>query len=190
MSRRYVVNRSSLNDAKKIRETFMDAPAKKITDMHWEWPDVMVEVGTCEAVMYSSEKWQPNPSIMEDYKHLAEGPQRLLVTPGFIRMYDSPSRRLKVVGEEVELSQPMPDAFAVLSKILGIQTRLYEGTDDDFYLPEGDDGYYQIDIAGAQLGGAKHPGTGEVFLIVYTKHGVHCVIVGDKLDIQKDGIVG
>jgi hypothetical protein len=41
------------------------------------------------------------------------------------------------------------------------------------------------------LGGGKHPVTGEVFLFVYTKtHGVGMLITGERLGIEKDGIVG
>jgi hypothetical protein len=41
------------------------------------------------------------------------------------------------------------------------------------------------------LGGAEHPKTKEPFLFVYTASGgVHMMLTGPKLDIEKDGIVG
>ncbi len=189
----YMPNRSSsVERAREIRETFYDKPAERATPVRWQWPKRMREVGTCEAVMYTSDKWKPTGKF-EDYKHIAEGPQRLMVTDGFLRQYGSPGHKLQVVGPVIDLNPPMPDAFAVIAPILGVQTRLYEEKGDDgrYLLPNGnDDGYYQIDIPNAQLGGAEHPGTREKFLLVYTGSGVHCIIVGDELEIEPDGIAG
>lgn len=187
--RRYSVNaRDSVAAAREIRRKFHDKEAEKETPVPWDWPEELQEIGTCEAVMYASSKWQKNPHKIIDYKHVAEGPQRILVRPGFVQDHRG-NKALKVVGPRHELND-MPDAFAVLDKILGVQVRLYKGTDEDPQMPPGDDGYYQIDIPGAYLGAAKHPETGETFLIVYTNDGVHCLIVGEQLDVEKDGIVG
>lgn len=189
--RRYIENADSLREARRIRETFTDRPPERVETFNWDWPQSMVQVGTCEAVMYASDKWR-QAGDMQDYKHVAEGPQVLLVAPGFLREYESPRTKLPVCGPEVELDGPMPDAIAVLAPILGVQTKLY--VDDgggDYYLPNGDESLYQVDIANAWLGGAKHPATGQTFLIVYTKRGGPCCIVtGEILDIEKDGIVG
>ena len=188
----YEPNRSSIDDARRIRETFVDRPAEHEEPVPWKWPRAMQEIGSCEAVMYASDKWKPR-NHFEDYKHRAEGPQKLLVSPGFVRRYDNHRAALPVCGPRVELNRPMPDAFAVLAPILGVQTRLYEEEDADgqWRFPRGaDDGFYQIDIPGAELGAARHPATGEEFLLVYTRAGVHCVIIGDHLHISKDGIAG
>jgi hypothetical protein len=180
--------------ATAIREKFIDAPATKEQAMRWKWPREMQEVGRWQAgegaVMYASNKWQKNPSHVIDYKHLAEGPQRLLVLPGFLRDYHRPGSKVRVTGPMVELDGPMPDAFAVLAPILGIQARLYDGgTESEPELSE--DSLYQINIANATLGAARHTGSGQTFLFVYTeKEGPLCVITGDILDVEKDGIVG
>lgn len=188
--RRYIENADSLRAARRIRETFTDKPPEREELLQWDWPKSMLQVGTCESVMYASDKWRDHGDAI-DYKHVAEGPQVLLVTPGFLREYSSPGTQLPVCGPEVELDGPMPDSFAVLAKILGVQTKLYEEDDGGYYLPNGDETLYQVDIANAWLGGAKHPATGQTFLIVYTKkNGPCCLITGEILDIEKDGIVG
>lgn len=177
-----------------IREKFIDAPATKQETMRWRWPKVMQEVGEWEAgsgaVMYASNKWQRNPKTVIDYKHLAEGRQRLLVLPGFLRDYHRPGSKLRVRGPIVELDGPMPEAFAVLAPILGIQANLFDSGTDDEPVASGDS-LYQINIANATLGAAKHPATGQVFLFVYTeREGPLCIITGDVLNVEKDGIVG
>ena len=176
--------------ATAIREKFIDAPATQEQVMRWKWPKEMQHVGEWQAgegaVMYASNKWQKNPSKVIDYKHLAEGPQRLLVLPGFLRDYHRPGSKWLTRKEWEHL----PDAFAVLAPILGLQACLYEeGEDGEPELSE--DGLYQINIANATLGAAKHPRSGQTFLFVYTeKEGPLCVITGDILDVEKDGIVG
>jgi hypothetical protein len=191
VSRRYVVNRAeSFEAAKRIRETFQDAPMRRQTPVPWQWPSSMQEVGICIGVMYASNKWQSNPRTLVDYKHLAEGPQRLYVRRGFLREHKTPERQLRVCGPMVPLDKPMPTAFAELAKILGIQAQLYQGTNERFVVPEGDEHIYQVNIPRAHLGAAKHPKTGETFLLVYNADGVHCIICGDELDVEKDGIVG
>jgi len=185
--RRYTRNASELTQARNVRRTFMDREPEHKEQVPWEWPRTMQHIGQCEAVMYSSDKWKTNGQA-EDYKHVAEGKQQLLVTPGFVREYNRPRVELGVVGPKVNLNDPMPTHFAVLAKVLGFQARLFVGDDDKQQL--GDESLYQIDVAGATLGAAKHPETGETFLIIYTDSGAHCVITGAVLDIEKDGIVG
>ena len=193
--RRFVANRSDARaDAVSIREKFIDAPVTKEEAMRWKWPRHMQEIGRWHAsdgaIMYASNKWQKNPNKIIDYKHVAEGPQRLLAVPRFVRQYHHTSKPVKIYGPTVELNRPMPDAFAVLAPILGLQAELYDcGTDAS---PESSgDSTYQIEIGNAMLGAAKHPETGRTFLFVYTEsEGPLCVITGDELDVEKDGIVG
>jgi len=180
----YTPNRKSdIERAKKIRETFYDEPANKITPVSWTWPRRMQHVGTCEAVMYSSDKWREKVPV--DYKHIAEGNQNLLLTPGSVIFAEDDD---DFVGPMLELPRPMPEGFAVLAKILGIQARLHEGTPDDYGIPDRG-GYYQINLAG-WLGATKHPETGQMMLIVYTQAGVHALVTGEVLDVEKDGITG
>lgn len=183
MSRRYVVNvRDTFDSAKKLRENFMDRPMERTHPVEWQWPDVLQEVGLVHAVMYTSDKWKKKGAF-EDYKHRREGEQYLLVQPGFLVDYHT-SDELKVSGPDVELNGPMPDTFAVLAPILGVQVELY-GRDG-----RPSEEYHQVQIARATLGAAVHPSTGETFLLVYSPSALHAIIVGDKLDVTSDGIVG
>ena len=176
-------------DAKALRETFMDRPASRKTKLKWSWPKQMIEAGSCEAVMYTSDKWRDEGDY-QDYKHVAEGPQTIYVKKGFLA--DHTGKEIVLCGPVVEVVTDMPDTIAMLAPILGVQCRLYdEGDDGEAYLPSGNKNLYQVDIKGAKLGAAKHPDTGETFLVVYTENeGVLCMITGTKLDVLKDGIVG
>jgi hypothetical protein len=186
--RRYVVNRSDLQAARDIRRKFYDQEPSKEERVPWKWPKRMREVGTLEAIMYTSDKWQ-RPGHLIDYKHRREAHQRLLAVDGFASPYGS-SEHLDLVGPIVEL-EGMPSSFAVLAPILGVQTQLYvEDGPDGYALPPSGKGLYQIDVPGGKLGAAKHPESGDTFLLVYTKSGVHAMVVGEQLDVEKDGIVG
>lgn len=193
--RRYVVNSSrrryAENDAEAMREAFVDRPVEKEETVSWKWPKRMREVGECVAVMYTSDKWKDEGDY-KDYKHVAEGPQEIYFPDGFLRDYDAdPSgrKKLEVCGPYVDLNGPMPDAFAVLAPVLGVQVCLYE-EDEAGELVLTDDGYRQVDIDGAKLGGARHPKTREAFLIIYDSKRVLALVTGDALDVERDGIVG
>jgi hypothetical protein len=175
--------------ARNLRETFVDRPVETERAVPWQWPRRLREIGTCQAVMYTSDKWKKRGSF-EDYKHVAEGPQWVLARSGFLVHYDTPSHQLPVVGPMIDLG-PLPDSFAVLADILGVQLQLYErGGADGYRIPKGDDGLYQVDISRAKLGASRFPDSGDAFLIVYSSAGVDLIIVGKQLDIEKDGIVG
>lgn len=190
MRRRMYYPNETREVARNIRETFVDRPSEHEITVPWKWPRALREVGVCEAVMYASDKWQKRRGDMVDYKHVAEGPQWLLARPGFLVHYDEPDRKISVTGPTIDLGR-MPDSFAVLADILGVQMRLYEPTEDGGYaLPRDSEGYYEVTIARAKLGAARFPDTNEAFLIVYTSAGVDLLIVGEQLDIKKDGIVG
>jgi hypothetical protein len=181
MRRRVYENRSSFEAARKLREKFVDRPMTRVSEVSWTWPKEMREVGTCESVMYTSDKWRSLGDYI-DYKHISEAPQRLLVKPGFIVDYKS-GKPLRLASEKRPLDYPMPDAFAELARILALQVRFLD--------EDGDPGeYHQVNIARATLGAARHPTTGETFLIVYTPSTLCAIIVGDQLDVEKDGIVG
>jgi hypothetical protein len=192
MRRVYHPNRSDVSEALKIRETFVDRPAERQQPVPWQWPRSMREVGRCEAVMYSSDKWQPGRGRdwLEDYKHIAEGVQWLLVRPGFL-LDGKTDRALDVKGPVIDLA-PMPQSFAVLANVLGVQVRFYLSDGSEYYLPNAssDEGLYEIDCKHAKLGASRFPDTNDAFLVIYTAAGVELLIVGEQLAIEKDGIVG
>lgn len=173
--RRLIENAGALRTARRTRETFMDRAPTKEVQVKWEWPRNLQWVGHCEAVMYASDKWK-RPGTFEDYKHVAEAPQKVFCTPGFIRDYHS-GRPLDLPFKEERLPKDMPEAFAELANIFGVQ------------LTTLDDEVLQVNIARAKLGSAKHRKLG-TFLFVYSASGVHLLITGDKLNVEKDGITG
>ena len=184
MTRRRVVDTSA--DAESMRKTFMDRPHTRHTELPFEWPESMQEIGVGHAVMYRSNKWKKNPSQTEDYKHIAESKQTVYVTPKFLRTWENPNKPIEVHGPMVELERPMPKHFAVLAPLLGFQLQLNgpDGKPDP-------DGYYEVTVAHGMVGGAIHPETGEPFLFIYTRtDGVHMLLTGEELDVEKDGIVG
>ena len=196
MRRRMYTPNYARNDeavAEEIRETFTDRPAEKRTNVSWRWPRTLQEVGQCVAVMYSSDKWKAGrgKNWAEDYKHVAEGEQWILVRPGFLVEDERPSQEIPVCGPKIELG-PMPTAFAVLADVLGAQLRLYRQSDlrgtDGSAAASGD--LYQTNVARAKLGGARFPDNDEPFLFIYTAAGVEMIIVGRELAIEKDGITG
>lgn len=175
--KRMIRNAADLKMAKRYRETFMDRPASKAVRMKWDWPKQMQWVGYCESVMYTSDKWH-NIGDYEDYKHVAEAHQNLYCRPRFIRDYHNSREVLDIPVESVKLPKKMPSAFAVLADIFGVHVETF------------DDRRFQVDIARAKLGGAECAGLG-TFLFVYTEAGgVHMIITGEELAIERDGITG
>ena len=188
MARRLLVNRSDMESAKRIRETFVDRKMEKKVPIHWSWPKKLYCVGQSEAVQYTSDKWKKRGDY-QDYKHVAEGPQKLFVKPGFLCDYTS-RRKLDFPSEEIELPKKMPTAIAELAPILGLQFQPYAEPEDDTSEFVLSDEYYNICIARAYVGAAVHPTTNETFLIVYTQSDLCAIITGDILGVEKDGIVG
>jgi hypothetical protein len=173
--------------ARDMFETFKAKGSRKQHRFPFTWPSKMQEVGQAIAQLYRSNKWQSNPKHHEDYKHIAEAPQFCYVTPGFLRNADDNSP-LKVYGKKVDLPEEMPKHFAILAALIGVQIRLYG---PDGRLQRGDAGLYEISVAQGMLGGARFPDNDEAFLFVYTKKGgVHMIITGKELEIEKDGITG
>lgn len=168
--------------------TFMARDHKRHVPMKFSWPKRMQEVGVGTAVMYRSNKWKQNPKEWEDYKHVAEAEQAVYVTPGFLRDWHNPRKKLDVHGPMVTLQEPMPKHFAVLAPLLGVQLRL---SGPDGKPVQGDEGLYEVSIKHGMLGAAVHPKTNEPFIFVYTTTGgIHMLMTGKELDIEKDGIVG
>ncbi len=176
--RRMHENRRDFATAKRLRETFVDRPMKKVTDLEWSWPRSMDEVGVCTAIMYTSDKWKKIGDF-EDYKHITETSvdnHKLLVSGDFdLGLPDDVD-----VFEETRDLDRMPDSVAELANILGLQFLLY---DENGKL--GDEPW-QVNIVRAKLGAAKHP-NGETMLFVYTKSTLCCLLTG--FEVEKDGIV-
>lgn len=191
MPRRLLVNRSDIESAQRIRETFVDRKVDKKIPISWSWPKKLYCVGQNEAVQYTSDKWKKRGDY-QDYKHVAEGPQQLFVRSGFLADYAT-RRRCDFPSDEVILPARMPTAIAELAPILGLQFQPYadpepEMRDDDDLVLSGE--YYNIDITRAYVGAAVHPETKQTFLIVYTRKALCAIITGDILGVEKDGIVG
>lgn len=174
--RRFTKNRDELERAHEMRETFVDRPPSKETQVPWEWPETMVYVGDCEGIMYVSDKWKKRRGDTEDYKHIAEADQYVLVPEGFLHDYHT-GEPLDMEGEPMVLAPDMPQAFAELADIYGVQIRFLEGE------------IHEVQIAKAKLGGAYHKDFGP-FVFVYNDDGVHIIICGEELAIEKDGITG
>lgn len=177
--------------AKGTFKTFYDRQSERELPLKFGWPTRMQEVGIGKAEMYSSNKWMKNRSEFDDYKHVAEGTRTVYVEPGFLRIDRHPSKMVPVVGPMASFEEPMPKHFARLGPLLGVQLRLYKkDKDGDVFVPDGDENLFEVQIARAMLGAAEHPKTKETFLFVYTTEGVHMILTGDKLSIEKDGIAG
>jgi hypothetical protein len=192
-ARRLTINRSDMEAAKKLREKFYDKAVEKEIPISWSWPKELIAVGQSEAVQYTSDKWKKRGDY-QDYKHVAEGPQHLFVKPGFLCDYSS-RRRLELPGELIELPKRMPEAIAELAPILGIQFQSYKEPpedleDDEDYEYELSGEYYNVCVPKAYVGAACLPGTGETFLMIYTRADLCAIITGDSLNVEKDGIVG
>lgn len=176
MSRLRVVDTEK--DALRMFERFHDRPSKKRTEMPFTWPSRMQEVGEAQAQMYRSNKWKADLRDCEDYKHIAESFQTCYATPGFLRDYAT-GKELDIDGKYLELESPMPRHFSILAPLIGVQVRLNSGD------------LYEVVVPQGILAGAMHPKTKETFLFVYTKAaGVGLIITGDRLAVEKDGIVG
>jgi hypothetical protein len=173
-------------------ERFNARPIKRERKCSFTWPEVMQEVGVGGAEMYRSNKWQKSAKKFEQYKHVPghEGGNRIvMITPGFLRDRRNPRRPIDVVGPMVELEGPMPRHFAELGYLIGVQVTLYKKENGALVVPK--ENAFEIEVQRGKLGAAQHPKTGETFLFVYTDDGgVHMMLTGDSLSIEKDGITG
>ena len=173
--------------ARRMFEEFHAKASKRRVNYNFSWPGTVQEAGRAVAQLYRSNKWKMNAKDFEDYKHVAEAPQYCYVIPGFLR--DASGKKpLKIHGEKVGLPKEMPKHFTILAPLIGIQIRLL---DEQGKLPRGDKGLYEIAVPHGMLGGARFPDNDEAFLLVFTKQGgVHMIITGTELDVERDGIVG
>jgi hypothetical protein len=182
-----------------IRETFMDRPVKRKTAVNFTWPREMQHVGQCLSVAYASDKWK-EPGDYELYKHLHDGstPNQCLCAPRFLHLYESQGDAAETIGPVVSFAgMPMPREFAVLGLFEEANLKLHVAGDDDRpRFGRGDAGIVKVMIKHAKLGGAvirwsvDGADADQPFIFVYGDDGVYMIVVGDELDIEKDGIVG
>lgn len=173
-------------EARQMFEVFHDKPSRRRVAFDFGWPRTFQEIGTAKAQMYRSNKWKKNPREWEDYKHIAEAPQYCYAVPGFIRDYET-NDPLKIYGPQMRIDEEMPQHITILAPLIGVQVHLYDSKGK----LRRDENLYEIMVPHGMLAGAKFPETDEPFLLVYTKaEGVHMLIMGEQLDIEKDGIVG
>jgi hypothetical protein len=171
--------------AEKTVTTFYDRAPRVQVDLPFWWPEQMQEVGEGKAEMYRSNKWQKDFRTFDDYKHVVEKTRTVYAEPGFLVEWQKPHRPMRLHGPMMRFDGPMPKHFAELGPLLGVQLQLYDEKEE---LQK--KGFFEVRIARAKLGAAIHPDTNETFLFVYTPAGVHLILTGDQLSIEKDGIAG
>lgn len=204
MPRRYEVNLSDEDIARRMVNTFKDRPVEYRVDLSFTWPNQLQNVGDSLAIAYNSDKWEKPPRGKRkwtDYKHLAESRNIVFVRKGLLYDYHNPSKSWPVVGPMEHFRDvPMPNGIADLGLFEEADLVLYEGIDEDgepYFSDDEDENVVKVTIRHAKVGGAKirwskvGPYEDQIFLFVYTeKQGVHMIIIGEELDVLKDGIVG
>ena len=186
-------------------ERFNDRPVEYIANLRYGWPSKMQNVGDSLAVAYDSDKWKPKGKNgkreSELYKHLAESRNRALVKPRLLHNQYHPNKRWPVKGRMVSLAEvPMPQHFAILGLFEEVNLQLYtQGTKQrPAFSDDKDEGIVKVKLRHGMLGGSYlrwsemyEDANDQLFLFVYTKSaGVCIVVVGDKLDVHRDGIIG
>lgn len=157
---------------------------------------------------------------VELYKHLAESQNWAFVTAGVLHDFYAPEQAWPIIGPTVSFeSLPLPQHIAILGYCDSAHLRLYtRGTHAQPRFGRGDEGIVEITFPGGLLAGSKilwnevepyrsqlaewwddnpdaapeqAPDYDEPFLAVYTPSGgVMMVVVGEELDIRREGIVG
>ena len=193
--------------ARSIRETFQARPVKERIELPFKWPTRMQHVGDSVGVAYASDKWRDDGDY-EIYKHIAESRNRALCAPGFLHLYEEQSEAWPTLGPVVSFEDDiaMPREFAVLAYFeeanLILHSRTVRGV-AEFAKNPADDVVVKVLVKHGVLGASKirwsdvdKKAKDQPFLFVYTEPsrsdpgGVHMIIVGEELDIEKDGIVG
>ena len=191
MGRVRVVDTSGVYEAAiKQRKVFHGSVAGKRTQLSSPWPEELVHIGKCVGSIYWSNK-SLNGGKWETYKHIAEAGQDLFLNPETTVLLDRNGQEVVFCGDEDEQSgsavagcdvykvtSKMPRHITALAEDRGIQAVLHDGS------------YYEIRLPKAMWGSGVHPDTGETFLVLYSKEGIHFLVTGEELDITADGIVG
>lgn len=188
-----------------MTERFNDRPWEYREELPFSWPSHMQNVGDSLAVAYESDKWKPRGKNghrqTELYKHLAESRNRVLVRPGFLRDETKPNRTWPTRGPMVSLADaPMPREFSILGLFEEIDLHLYtKGTNKrPAFSDQKERGVVGVCVRHGMLGGSylrwseiDEDREDQPFLFVYTpSSGVCIIVVGEELDVLKDGIVG
>lgn len=189
--------------ARKMRRTFVDRPVEREERYDFDWPSELQNLGDSLAVAYASDKWKPRDRFgkreLELYKHLAESRNQAFAVPGLLVDYNARDRRWPVRGPMVSFESDkleMPSHFAMLGLFEEIDLKLYTaGTDRAPKFGKSKDaGVVNCKVRHGYLGGSmmRHEGSRmQPFLFVFTKaDGVLIIVVGEELDVEKDGIVG
>jgi len=192
--------------AKKITETFKDRDVEFEKEHGFDWPDKVQHVGDSLGVAYASDKWKPKDKAgkreWEVYKHIAESRNRIFAVPRVIRFESDPKKPMSTIGPTISLvdstrdgSLLMPAHFSELGIFKEANVVLHvDGTDEHPEFGDGkNDGVVTLSVKHGMLGASEvKMGRRLVpFLFVYTpEDGVYFIILGDELDVEKDGIVG
>lgn len=192
--------------ARSMAETFKDRPIEHEETLPFDWVPVLQHVGDSLAVAYSSDKWKPKGATgkrdWELYKHIAESRNRIFCDPGILRWSNAPGSAIKTIGPNVSFYDvPMPDSYAILALFKEANVRLHVGGSNSQpqFGKHADDGVLTLTVKHGLLGGSKirwSKATGgrrkdQPFIFVYTEDdGPLFIILGEELDILKDGIVG
>lgn len=188
-----------------MAERFKDRPWEVREELPFAWPNRMKNVGDSLAVAYASDKWKKRGKSgrreQELYKHLAESRNRALVRPGLLHDEYKPNKRWPTKGPMVSLVEvPMPRHYAILGLFEEIDLQLYTAGSSKRprFSKDPDGGVVSVRVRHGILGGSYirwshlyEDREDQPFLFVYTRaSGVCIIVVGQELDVHKDGIIG
>jgi hypothetical protein len=190
--------------AREMRRTFTDRDLDVGRyDTGIEWPKKVCAIGEGLSIAYTSDKWEKTDK-WNDYKHVAEAPQRVLATPALTRTHVQACES----GDRfppADLDWHLPDAVAELTPLLFVEIRVYDRIDargNGQFAADQDRGVKRIILPNSMLYGgyARKPGTAassdrrrdyRPFLCIGSReHGCIMLITGDELDVTRDGLVG
>lgn len=180
--------------AYRLRKTFMgeDLPPEAYV-LRGRWSGLSFQwVGTCESVAYASNKWKGGKKF-EEFKHVAESKQDLYAVKGAISGFRSPGPWWTPSADGVE--EPV---CAELAPLLFLQSRLFVDVDakGNGVFGKGDEGCAEIHPSGCMLFATvlvdrRDRSGGEPALLVHHRtQGLQFLIVGQSLNVTRDGIVG
>ncbi len=189
--------------AKNYARTFKDRDVEYTKKVKFTWPRYLQHVGDNLGEAYDSDKWKPGSlgrRERELYKHIAESRNKFLCVPGFLCDEDS-GAEIQTIGPTFDTySWPMPNAFADLALFTEANIELHTlGTNTAPKFGRGrQSGIVSVAVRHGYLGCSKilwsredSSAGDQPFLFVYTERdGVLFMVVGDSLDVEKDGIVG
>lgn len=218
MGRVRVVDTSGVYDAAiKQRKVFHGSVSKKRQFLSSPWPKQLAHIGKCVAAIYYSNK-SLSGGKWEVYKHIAEAGQDLFINPDTTTLFNRYGQEIAFVVDDVarpnpeetdeeyveqflretglkgqvvpifgcslyEVDAAMPRYITALAEDRGIQAVLLDGS------------YYEMRLPKAMWGSGILPKQNEgdkdeVFLVLYSREGIHFLVTGDDLDITLDGITG